>query len=231
MRDESADEQHAPDRRHLQPGALHRAAQRGDGVVETRAHHRLELATRQPHAGGEAGNGNRDRGVGVLGEGFLGAHALVAEHGEGLADIGLGAVELGELPVEGGLDVREHRLVEIDAAEALDAVGGAEHLEAVVVEADHRGIEGAAPEVVDGDGVAGVELPDRRVPAGRRTRFGDQLDRVEPGDLGRRAQDVELEVAPRRGCVSCTVSGGPPISAVAMPTTWASSAPCNASAP
>ena len=51
----------------------------------------------------------------------------------------------------------EHGFVEVDAAEALDALRLAEDLEAVGGLAQHRGVEGAAAEVVDGDDVAGLD--------------------------------------------------------------------------
>ena len=56
--------------------------------------------------------------------------------------------------VEGGVDVGEHRLVEVEPAEALEALRRAEHLGAVGGAADHGGVERAAAEVVDGDGLA-----------------------------------------------------------------------------
>ena len=55
------------------------------------------------------------------------------------------------------VDVGEHRLVEVDAAEALDALGSTERLEAVGGLAQHGGVEGAAAEVVDGDDVARLD--------------------------------------------------------------------------
>ena len=48
----------------------------------------------------------------------------------------------------------EDRLVEVDAAEPLDALGLAEDLDAAGALAQHRGVERAAAEVVDGDDVA-----------------------------------------------------------------------------
>ena len=60
-------------------------------------------------------------------------------------------VERGERAAEAAVDVGEHGLVEVDAAEALDALGLAEDLEAVAGLAQHGGVERAAAEVVDGD--------------------------------------------------------------------------------
>ena len=57
-------------------------------------------------------------------------------------------------PPEAVVDVREHGVVEVDPAEAFDALGGAEDVDADVALAQHGGVEGAAAEVVDRDGVA-----------------------------------------------------------------------------
>ena len=51
----------------------------------------------------------------------------------------------------------EDGLVEVDAAEVLDAVGGADDREPGVLLLQHAHVEGAAAEVVDRDLVAGGE--------------------------------------------------------------------------
>ena len=68
----------------------------------------------------------------------------------------------------------EHGLVEVDAAEALDALGRADQLEAVAGLAQHGGVERAAAEVVDRDDVAGADPLGRGVVDRRGLGLGDE---------------------------------------------------------
>ena len=115
----------------------------------------------------------------------------------------IAAVSVGsrrrDLAVEGHVDVVEDRLVEVDAAEPLDALGRAEHLPAAGGPAEDRGVERAAPEVVDRDDLAGFEPFVRGVVDRRRLGLGEQRGRaalVEPGHADRLVQEIGLERSP-----------------------------------
>ena len=140
----------------------------------------------------------------------------------GAAHVGVVAVHRPQRAVERGVDVGEHRLVEVDAAEAVEALGPPEQLGAVGAEAHDGGVERPPTEVVHGDGVAGAEAPEPGVVPRRGDRFGDERDVAEPGDAAGLAQKVELVLAPRRrmGERHLPARLFPALAAAA--TTWAS---------
>ena len=131
------------------------------------------------------GHGDVDRRLRVRRQGLLGRGALGPQAGHRGTDGGIGGVELAQLPVEGGVDVGQHGVVDVDAAEALQPFGGAEQLGSVVAVAHDGGVEGAATEVEHGDGLAGFEPAEVGVVAGRRLRLGHQLDVVDARPSGR----------------------------------------------
>ena len=139
-----------------------------------------------------------DRRLGVRREGLLGRRALRPQAGHRGADGWIGGVELAELPVEGGVDVGQHGVVDVDPAEAFQPLGGPEQLGTVVAVADDGGVEGPAPEVEHGHGLARLEPAEAGVVPRCGGWFGHQLDVVDPGHPGGLPQQVELELAPVR---------------------------------
>ena len=95
---------------------------------------------------------------------------------------------LGHVVVDGG--------VEVDPAEALDALGRAQDVPPGVGLAQHGGVEGAAAQVVDGDHGPGLDPGLRGVVDGGRLGLGHGDDVVEVGEAGGLAQQVELVGAP-----------------------------------
>ena len=88
----------------------------------------------------------------------------------------LALLELGDQPLD-------DRVVEVVAAEVRVAVGRL-HLDDALADFEDRDVEGAAAEVVDGDGL--VLLLVEAVGERRRGRLVDDAQHVEPGDLCRR---------------------------------------------
>ena len=157
----SAGQQHRPQRGRLHPGRPQRPAQGADRVGQRRPDHRLELGAGEADPGVQAGQRHRDHHLGVLGEGLLGLDAVAAQPGQGGAHVRVVRGQRRRHRAHGVQHVLEDRLVEVDAAELLDAFRFAEQLEPVGRAAQHRRVEGAAAQVVDGDDLAG-RRPARR---------------------------------------------------------------------
>ena len=98
------------------------------------------------------------------------------------------AAASGSTPSSPAANVHE-RPVEVVAAEVGVAVG-AEHLEDAVADRQDRAIEGAAAEVVDGDG-AGFRCVES-VGQGRGRRLVDDAEHVQPGDAAGVARRLPL---------------------------------------
>ena len=143
------------------------------------------------------GQRDRDRRVGVGRQRLLGAAALVAQPGLTDADLRVGRVGGRHEPAERRVDVGEHGLVDVDAAEALHALGRAEQLEAGLGLADDRGVERAAAEVVHGDDLAGFDPLLAGVGDGGRLGLGDEHDplEVEAGEPGGLPEQALLVLA------------------------------------
>ena len=86
----------------------------------------------------------------------------------------------------------EQRLVEVDAAEPLEALGLTEQLEPVVGLAQDRRVERAAAEVVDRDDRAGRHALLAGVVERGRLGLGEHRDRADVGLADRLLQEVEL---------------------------------------
>ena len=100
------------------PGAGPRSSRRSPGRIIA-----SNSAPGEPHLGLQAGQQHRDRHVGVGRQRLLGVDALLAQPGHrGLRGRLLG-VEAVEAVAHRLAHVGEHRLVEVDAAQALDALG------------------------------------------------------------------------------------------------------------
>jgi hypothetical protein len=118
-------------------------------------------------------------GPGWLGPGFDGPGPVgPAQDRESRIDFD---VQAGHRVPQHAGDVAEHRVVEVRAAELLDALGRAEHRVPVAGAPQHRRVERAAAQVVHADHLAG------RHPLGgsevdrRGLRFGDGPDVGPPG--------------------------------------------------
>ena len=144
------------------------------------------------------GQEHGDRRLGVRGERLLGQHAVLAQAHDRAGGGRVREVERGDRAVEGAVDVAEHGLVEVDAAEALDALGRTEDLEAAARGAQDGGVEGAAAEVVDGDGGAVGDPLVGRVVRGGGLRLGDHRDVVQPGHARDLLEQLPLVRAPVR---------------------------------
>jgi hypothetical protein len=193
----SADQQDRADVLGRDLGRADGAAQGDDGLRDRRADHGLELGPGQPYLGLEAGDQHRDRDVRVRGQSLLGVDALLAQPGHRSLGRGLLGIEAIQAVAHRRPDVGEDRLVEVDAAEPLDAFGRADDLEAVVVGAAHGGgVEGAAAQVVHGDDRARLQPALRGVERGRGHRLGDQQGGVQVDLADGLGEQIELVVAP-----------------------------------
>ena len=218
--------QHAPDQRdprrsphqqdrvelaRRQPGRGDGGVEGTDRVLDAGGDHGLELAPAERDRGLDAGQQDRDGHLLLGGEQLLGLHAgpTQVQHGGGQGRVvGVG----GPAVADRGTDVVENGLVEVDAAQVLDAHRVAEKLEALVVLAQHGGVEGAASKVVDGDegpetdaGLAGVgegggvglAEPGGCAEAGGAQRLLEQLELVGTpvGRVGDRGLAGQLPLA------------------------------------
>ena len=102
-------------------------------------------------------------------------------------------------PSSAVVDVHDHHLVEVDAAESLEAFGRPEDLGTAFVALHDRRVERAAAEVIDRDDVAGREPTEAGVVHGGGYRLGYEGDRADSGQPPGFAQQVELVVTPCRG--------------------------------
>jgi NAD-specific glutamate dehydrogenase len=136
-------------------------ARRSATSVSSRAgaDHRLELRAGEAHLGVALGQHHRDRHVGLRRQGLLGVDALLAQLGQPGGRARVDVVECVGAEGQGVEDVPEHRVVEVDAAEALDAVGPPDDLEPLRPRPHERGVERAAAQVVDGHHRARRQLP------------------------------------------------------------------------
>ncbi len=93
--------------------------------------------------------------------------------------------------------IRNQRLIHVVAAE-VGVAAGREHLKDAVVQLQNRDVEGAAPQIVDGDFRFRLELIEAISKRGRGRLIDDALDR-ESGRLARRFRRVALRVVEIRG--------------------------------
>ncbi len=170
-----------------------------DGLTDGRADHRLELGPGDADLALQAGEQHRDGGMAVAGQRLLGFDALLAQAGQGSQRGRIFGVESVEGAVERSDYEPEHRLVEVDPTQAVDALGGAEDLETARALAQDGGIEGAAAEVVDGDHLAGLHPCRAGVVDGGGFGFAQGGHLAEPREAHRLGQHVELERAPVGG--------------------------------
>ncbi len=201
------DARRPPDQQHrvqvvgTQAGRRHHAGQGLDRRTEQRSDQLLQLGALQEHLALLAADPDRDGDRRLPRQRLLGVHAGPAELGDrGRRRLAVGAVVEGR-PVgpQSAQDVAEHRLVDVDAAQALDALGPAQRLEPPVrPPPQDGGVEGATAEVVDRDGLPGGEAFRLRVPGRRGHGLGQQPGRRDLHQPQRLAQDVTLELSPVR---------------------------------
>ncbi len=175
---------HALDRGglHGAPGDLHRAVEQVAGELGERLAGQLDL-------GHPALVHDADGVLGARGEGLLEILGVPAELLLGLL-VEQGAPRVGVLGLEPVGQVLDQPVVPVGAAQLVVAVG-ADHLDVPAVQRDHRGVEGAAAEVVHQDRVVLVGV-EHAVGDRRRDGLGDDVDDVEPGDVAGLARGVAL---------------------------------------
>ena len=211
-RDQPGDERDAgratdqEDRVHVlgpEPGRRHHAGQGVDGRAEQGPDELLELGPLEEDRVVHVAEPHRDRHRGLGGQRFLRVDAGAAELGCGdrRRRVVVGDVtEDGAIGAEGAQHVGEHGLVDVDAAQALDALGSTQRLEPPVGPApEDGGVERAAPQVVHRDRSAGGEALGLRVPGRGGHRLGQQPGGGQVHQAQRLAQHVSLELAPVRG--------------------------------
>ena len=167
------DQEHGVEVRGLDPRGAQRAGERADGRLDLRPDHVFELAAGEADVEVPVRQEHRDGRFGVDRQRLLGGDAVLPQPGQGDAGLRVAQVELAERPAGAEVDVREDGVVEVDAAEPLDALGAAEDVDPYRALAQHGGVEGAAAQVVHGHRVAVAEVAGGRVVGCCRLRLGD----------------------------------------------------------
>ena len=171
----AADEEHPADIGRGDAGRADGALEGLRRLVDPWPDHGLELAASEAYVCLQPGHRHRDRRIGVGGEGLLGPPALRSQSGLGGQGLGVGAIGTRHCAPEHGVDVGHHGLVEIDAAEALHALGVADQLESILGAPHQGGIEGAAAKVVDCNDLTRCDLLLAGIGDGGGLGFGQQL--------------------------------------------------------
>ena len=151
---------------------------------------------------------------------LLRSRALITQVRDCGRDRGIVWVEVVEA-AEGAGDVAEDRSVEVDAAEPFYSLRCAEDGEAVARRAQHGCVEGASAEVVDSDGLPGLDSFGAGVVDRGRFWLGQQADRRgsrprQAGEVHRLLEEVLLVGPPvrrvgdrdRRGHLALAVRDG-----------------------
>ena len=162
----------------LDPGGGDGPAQHLDARLDVVADHLLELAAHQPHRRLQAGSSTGMRTSVSADSASLASTQSRAQPRHRGQHLLVRWVEPVERIAEALADVGEDRVVEVDPAETLDALGPAQQREAAVL-ADHRGVEGAAAQVVDRDDRARLDALGGGVADRGRPGLGEELD-LEP---------------------------------------------------
>ena len=108
----------------------------------------------------------QDRGnnyLSVNGEPLLGQYAFLAQPGQRAGRLWIVGVDVTDRAAALSVNPLEDGLIEVDTAKPLDACEVTDCLDAVSCPSQDRGIEGAAPQVVDGDSVAVYEVAARGI--------------------------------------------------------------------
>ncbi len=195
----ATDQQHPVDVLEAEPRASRGTPERLDRLVDARSDRVLELGSGEAQLGLDAGQEDRDRGIGVGRQRFLGPTALLAQPGERGERRRIVGVDLYALCGDQPHHPSEEGLVEVDAPESLQALRLAERLEPVLGLAQDRRVEGAATEVVDRDDAADRYPLLAGVVQRRGLGLGQELDRPDVGLADRLLEQVELVRAVARG--------------------------------
>jgi hypothetical protein len=193
------DQQHPGDVLGRDVGRAQGPAERTDRVDQRGPDHGLELGPGEPHVGLDVGQHHRDHDVDVAGQRLLGLDAVAPEPGERRHGGRVVGVERLDGLAHRRLDVVEHGLVEVDAAQALDALGLAEDLPPRGVATEDGGVERAPAQVVDGDDGARLHPLLGGVVDGGRLGLGDRGGVAQVGEAEGLPQEVLLERAPVGG--------------------------------
>jgi len=178
-----------------------RDLERGDRVVDHPSDQSFQLGSRQLYFATDARHPQlADRG---LAERLLGPLDLQAERRGVAPPVDVGRVPqrlpgLGILIAEDGAEVGDDVVVDVLPAEGVASSRRAGDHEPRLGAEEHRGVERAAPEVVDGDPLT-RRGGGQRDPCRRGHWFGEERDLCQPGLLHRLLQDGEPRVPPIRG--------------------------------
>ena len=192
----TAGEQHGLEVLHGDASGLHSPLQRVDGLAHDGAHHVLELGARDAHLRLHIGQQHGHGGIAVRRQGLLGEDTLLAQTGERRTRGRVVGVQGGHGVADHLAHVGEHRFVEVDTAQPLDALRPAEQFETGGHLAQHGRVERAAAEVVHRDGLARLHALARRVLQGGSDRFRDVHGLADAGGLHGLAEEIDLVLTP-----------------------------------
>ena len=207
------------------PGRPQRPVHRRHRVPQRRRDHRFQFGAVQPDPGVHAGQRHRDHHLGVEGQRLLGLHAVAAQPGQGRDHLrrrrGPGRRSRRRGPRARAPNTASSKSTPPSCSMPS---GSPSSSKPVAVAAQHRRVEGAAAEVVDGDRLARGDLAGGGVLQGRRLRLGAQQHRAR----------CRPAAAPGRAARACTAPswpggsrsaprGGPSCSRVTVSITWRSS--------
>ena len=143
------------------------------------------------------------RHLGLVGQRLLGVDAVAVQLGHGRGQGGVVGVEVVEGDAGGAEHVAKDGMVDVDAAQVLQAVRPADDPEGTLGALDGGSVERPAAQVVDRHGRARRDPPLGGVEGGGRHRLGDQVVGRHAGPVEGRAQPGQPVVAPRGRVGEC----------------------------
>ena len=169
--------------------------ERIEGLGEPRAQRRLELVAGDPHLGRQTRQRNSDCGLTVGGQALLDKSALCTKASNGRMNRWVAAIELLDGTAKCLHHMPEHHLIEINATETFEILGGTDDLRARCRKGDDRCLERRA-EAVHGNGVS--DSDDTRIDelTCRRDGLADQLNIGESSARCNVAKQVDFVLAP-----------------------------------
>ena len=169
----SADQKHGGEILRGDAGGGQGPPERLHSGLHGRRDHLLERFPGHGHVPDRVGQRHRDLRLFAGGERLLRVHAVAVHGGQDRSGVGIVRVQRGDRTAQIAVDVVHDRLVEVGAAEPLDALGGTDDLQPVPAVAHHRAVEGATAQVVDGQQAVRGHRPGGAVVRGRGHRLGD----------------------------------------------------------
>jgi hypothetical protein len=193
----AADEQDPSNVGELQLGGADSPLQRLHGVGDARPNHRFELDARQANVRHQVRERDRDRDVGIRRQGFLRAPTLIAQARERSRRGGVVAHHVAWLQTERLHHVLQDGMIEVDAADPLEALRLPDEGESFGGLAQQRCVERTATEVIHGDDLTDLDPLERGVVD--RCGFGlrDERNGTDVGLPRRESQKIHLVVAER----------------------------------